>query len=137
MDVSPFTKAEIEYLTAQRIGRLATVAPDGVPQNNPVGLFYNDTLGTIDIHGLNLGATRKFRNVLTNSHVALVVDDVVSVEPWAVRGIEIRGVAEALKGAERRSRSMSRQVIRIHPRRIITWGIGPEGARASRAVAPA
>jgi pyridoxamine 5'-phosphate oxidase family protein len=125
MGVLPFSEAELEYLASQRIGRLATVAPDGAPQNNPVGLFYNDSLGTIDIRGLNLSASRKFRNVLTNSHVALVVDDVVSVEPWEVRGIEIRGVAEALIGSKPRMGTMSRQVIRIYPRRIISWNVDP------------
>jgi pyridoxamine 5'-phosphate oxidase family protein len=123
MDTAPFTDAELAYLGSQRLGRLATVAPDGAPQNNPVGFRYNDALGTIDIFGYNLGASRKFRNLRTNSHVALVVDDIASVDPWVVRGIEIRGVAEALDGVETPGAALSRQVIRIHPRRIIAWNV--------------
>jgi pyridoxamine 5'-phosphate oxidase family protein len=125
MDSELFTGPELAYLASQRLGRLATVAPDGAPQNNPVGLFYNDALGTIDIFGLHLGASRKFRNLRTNSNVALVVDDLASVDPWEVRGIEVRGVAEALDGQDPPMAAMSRQVIRIHPRRIISWNVDP------------
>jgi pyridoxamine 5'-phosphate oxidase family protein len=45
------TSAEIDYLQAQRLGRLATLQPDGSPQVKPVGFRYNPDLGTIDISG--------------------------------------------------------------------------------------
>lgn len=61
-----FTAAELEFLGGQRLGRLATVDPTGAPQNNPVGVRYNAELGTIDIGGINMGATRKYRNVRSN-----------------------------------------------------------------------
>jgi pyridoxamine 5'-phosphate oxidase family protein len=126
MQDAPFTRAELEYLDAQRLGRLATVSPAGAPQNNPVGFVYNQELGTIDVFGLNLAATRKFRNVAANGQVALVVDDQVSVDPWEVRGIEVRGVAEALDGVGSPRPGMSPQVIRIHPRRVISWNVDPD-----------
>jgi pyridoxamine 5'-phosphate oxidase family protein len=119
-----FTDAELEYLSSQRLGRLATVGAGGAPQNNPVGFHLNAELGTLDIYGLNMGATRKFRNVRTNPNVALVIDDLASIDPWTVRGIEIRGVAEAVDDVPP-AKGMSRQVIRIHPRRVISWGINP------------
>jgi pyridoxamine 5'-phosphate oxidase family protein len=125
MQDAPFTDAELDYLEAQRLGRLATVSPAGAPQNNPVGFVYNQELGTIDVFGLNLAATRKFRNVAANGQVALVVDDQVSVDPWEVRGVEVRGVAEALDGVRSPRPGMSPQVIRIHPRRIISWNVDP------------
>jgi pyridoxamine 5'-phosphate oxidase family protein len=81
------TDAERLYLATQRIGRLATVAADGAPQNNPVGYRYNAETGAIDISGRNMAATRKFRNVQANPNVALVVDEIVSVNPWQVRGV--------------------------------------------------
>ena len=31
----PFTQAEIDYLAAQRLGRLATAQPDGGPDLDP------------------------------------------------------------------------------------------------------
>lgn len=126
------TDSELEYLATQRLGRLATVAPDGAPQNNPVGLHYNPETHTIDIYGLNLGATRKFRNVKAHPHVALVIDDLASVDPWQVRGVEIRGIAEALTGQTPPAAHMSGEIIRIHPRRVISWNIEPDhpGMRA-------
>jgi pyridoxamine 5'-phosphate oxidase family protein len=117
------TEAEHEYLASQRLGRLATVAADGSPQNNPVAFSVNAELGTIDIGGYRMGQTRKFRNVLANGHVALVVDDIASFDPWRVRGVELRGYAEALGDAEPPRPNFSREVIRIHPRRILSWGL--------------
>src|ERR1700728_2785497 len=80
------TEPQVAYLTSQRLGRLATIAPDGTLQNNPVGFHYNAELGTIDIFGYRMGATRKFRNVAANPNIAFVVDDIASVDPWVVRG---------------------------------------------------
>ncbi len=70
-----------------------------------------------------MGQTRKFRNVLANRKVALVIDDIASVEPWHVRGVEVRGHAEALVDADPPMPNFSREVIRIHPRRILSWGL--------------
>jgi pyridoxamine 5'-phosphate oxidase family protein len=123
--MSVFTKAELDYLTAQPLGRLATEGPGGVLQNNPVGFKVDPEAGTIDVGGWNMGASRKFRNVQANGHVAFVVDDLVSVQPWTVRGLEIRGHAEALTGTEPPQQFMSGEIIRIHPERIFSWGIEP------------
>ena len=121
-----FTPSELEFLSGQRLGRLATVDSAAAPQNNPVGFRYNPELGTVDIGGLNMGATRKYRNVWGNPAVALVVDDLASVDRWIVRGVEIRGRAEALDGQTPAMRGMSGEIIRIHPRRIISWGVNPD-----------
>ena len=90
--------AERDYLVGQRLGRLASIDAHGQPQNNPVGFFLNDELGVIDIGGRAMGQTKKFRNARSNPLVSLVVDDLASVRPWHVRGVEIRGHAE---GAQR------------------------------------
>jgi pyridoxamine 5'-phosphate oxidase family protein len=126
------THAERRYLSTQRLGRLATVDPDGAPQNNPVGFRYNAETGTIDISGYHLGASRKFRNVEGNAQVAFVVDDVASLDPWRVRGIEIRGLAEAVRGAPDPIPGTGDEIIRIHPRRIFSWGIDPARPRMWR-----
>ena len=44
-----FTSAELAYLATQRLGRLATVQPNGTLQVSPVGFRYNSATGTIDI----------------------------------------------------------------------------------------
>jgi pyridoxamine 5'-phosphate oxidase family protein len=128
-----FTDAELSYLSSQRLGRLATVAPDGTPQNSPVGFRYNPQTQTIDIRGHNLAASRKFRNVAANGRVAFVVDDIASYDPWRAHGIEIRGHAEAVTGEPAGGeRYFSPEVIRIHPERIFTWGVDPESSGMQR-----
>ena len=109
------TATEIDYLASQRLGRLATVQPDGTLQNSPVGFTYNTETGTIDIGGWRMAESRKFRNVADNGRVAFVVDDLPSVSPWRVRCLEIRGRAEAIDGPE--------PIIRVHPRRVIAFGL--------------
>jgi len=120
-----FTPAELEYLGSQRLGRLATVDASGAPQNNPVGFFVDETSGDVVIGGLNMAKSRKFRNVKQNPNVALVVDDLASVDPWVVRGVEIRGGAQALEDIDPPIPRMSREVIRITPRWIASWGVDP------------
>src|SRR5580704_4855048 len=90
------TDTERAYVQSQPLGRLATVDANGAPQNNAVGFFLDEETGDIVIGGGAMGASRKFRNVQANRHVALVIDDIVSMDPWTVRGLEIRGTAVAL-----------------------------------------
>lgn len=127
------TDIEREYLSTQRLGRLATVGPKGDPQNNPVGFAYNAETGTIDIRGWNLAESRKYRNLRDNDQVAFVVDDLASVQPWKVRGVEVRGraepaVVEGPQGAD--------DVIRIHPRVVFSWGLDPEAEGMTRRTIP-
>ncbi len=44
-----FTDGELAYLRSQRLGRLATLAPDGTLQNNPVGFSVDEQAGVIDL----------------------------------------------------------------------------------------
>lgn len=122
---SPFSTDVIAYLASQRLGRLATVDARGAPQNNPVGFRYNAELGTIDIGGRNMGASRKFRNISANPKVAFVVDDIASLQPWRVRCVEVRGHAEALRDQVPYLAGMSAEIIRIHPERVISFGLEP------------
>lgn len=122
-----FKPHEIEYLEAADVGRLATVAPDGTLQNSPVGFSYNEQLGTIDIAGYRMSQSRKFRNIHSNNNVAFVVDDIASRDPWRVRCLEIRGTAEQAEVAdatvEPNGDELDTAIIRITPRRIISFGI--------------
>jgi pyridoxamine 5'-phosphate oxidase family protein len=113
----------LAYLQSQRLGRLATVDSRGSPQNNPVGFRYNAELGTIDIGGRNMGASRKFANLAGNPKVAFVVDDIASVQPWRVRCVEIRGHAEALSEQAGQPQGLSAAIIRIYPDRVISFGL--------------
>jgi len=118
-----FTVSELDYLATQRLGRLATAQPDGTLQVSPVGYQYNSTTTTIDIVGYHMAASRKFRNIADNGRAAFGVDDIASVEPWRVRCLEIRGRAEAIDAAADSSTNLDGALIRIHPTRIISFGI--------------
>jgi pyridoxamine 5'-phosphate oxidase family protein len=120
------TEHERGYLAGQSLGRLATVRADGTPQNNPVGFSFNEATGTIDISGMAMGETRKFANVKATGVAAFVVDDLVSSDPWTVRGIEIRGTAEAITGVAPVHFYGTGDIIRIHPGRVISWGLDPD-----------
>ncbi len=131
--MSVFTEAQIAYLESQMLCRLATVDPEGRPHVVPVGYRYNRELETIDIGGHDFAKRKKFRDVNRNPSVALVVDEIVSTDPWRVRGIEVRGEAAVLAtGGEALGPGFDPEMFRITPRRVIAWGVEGE-----RSVAPA
>jgi pyridoxamine 5'-phosphate oxidase family protein len=122
---SVFSEAELAFLHGQRLlGRVATVGADGTPHVAPVGWAHNAELDTIDVTGHGLEQTKKFRDVERTGRAAIVIDDLASVSPWRPRAVEVRGRAEALRTPE--------ALIRIHPERIISWGLGP--GRSARTV---
>ena len=127
--MSIFSAAELVYLSEQKLGRLATKAPDGTLQNNPVGYFLDAELGLVDIGGHGMGGSRKFGNVRADPQVSLVIDDLDTTQGWVVRGIEIRGRAEAIADGEPPGPGYSREIIRIHPERILSWGLGDSSSR--------
>ena len=121
-----FTEVEVDYLVGGRqLGRLATVGRDGTPHVVPVAFIFNAVRDTIDIGGRELERTRKFLDVRRTGRVAIVVDDLASTDPWVPRGIEVRGRGEAI--------AMPTALIRIHPERIVSWGLG--AGRDARTVA--
>jgi pyridoxamine 5'-phosphate oxidase family protein len=127
--MSAFRDAEIEYLNEQRLGRLATVGADGTPHVVPVAFRYNPATDAIEVGGRRMGATKKFRDVARTGRAALVVDDVRA--PWRPRMIEIRGEAEALPaGGPSVMEGFGPELIRIRPKRIVSWGLDDEEASA-------
>jgi pyridoxamine 5'-phosphate oxidase family protein len=123
-----FTEDERKYLSERRLGRIATVGKDGTPHVVPVGWRYNPERESIDVGGRDFARTKKFRDARRSGRAAIVIDDLASTDPWRPRGIEVRGRAETLDG--------DRPMIRIHPERIVSWGIESEdvGKRHSRSV---
>jgi pyridoxamine 5'-phosphate oxidase family protein len=129
--MSAFTQPELEYLgerKPERLGRVATVGNDGTPHVVPVGWRFNPELDAIEVGGMNLADTKKFKDVRRSGRAAIVIDDLVSTDPWRPRGIEVRGRAEAIEG--------DRPRIRIRPERIVSWGLESErlNERHSRSV---
>jgi pyridoxamine 5'-phosphate oxidase family protein len=126
--MSAFTDNERTYLSDRRLGRIATVGKDGTPHVVPVGWEFNAELDAIDIGGHDFSRTKKFKDARRTGRASIVIDDLLSTDPWQPRGIEVRGRAEAVDG--------DRPLIRIHPERIVSWGIESDelGERHSRSV---
>lgn len=124
-----FTDAELAYLGAQRLGRLATVGPDGAPQVRPVSFTVDPDTGTVDVPGMRNPSTQKWRNVARDGRAALVVDDVGTGGGWNPRALEIRCTAEVLADVvpEGAFPGAAPGVIRIHPLRVLSYGIDDAG----------
>ncbi|MFI1234769.1 PPOX class F420-dependent oxidoreductase [Nocardia salmonicida] len=89
-----FTDAEVDYLRSQSLARLATRAADGQPDVVPVAFEFDGTCFWVG-GGTTFPGTRKARNVAAgNAEVALVVDDVISIDPFIARGLRVYGRAE-------------------------------------------
>jgi len=123
--VMTFTDAERQFLARQARGHLATIGPGGIPQVKPLGFTYNAALGTIDLAGYQMGASAKYRNVRANPHVAFVVDEVTAPTMEGAHFLEIRGRAETAVGPDDPTGHLSPEIIRIHPRRVISFNVDP------------
>ena len=116
--MSAFTPAEIEYLSGQRLARIATTSADGQPDVAVVGFGVDGD--DIVSGGLDLTKTIRFQNLTSNPRATIVIDDLASTDPWKPRGIKVRGRAQ-LQDDDGSLR------IRIRPETIWSWGIN-EGA---------
>ena len=84
---------EVAYLKSQPLARLATVDADGQPDVVPVGFEFDGTYLYVGDRAPE--RTRKFLNVKAGqAKVALVVDDLVSTDPWTPRFLRVYGTAE-------------------------------------------
>ena len=118
------TTAQVEYLASQRLGRLATAGADAKPHVVPTSFRYNAETGTVDMGGLHVATTKKYRDVQANGWAALCVDDLVSVDPWRARFLEIRGRAEAVpSGGAHLGPGFGEAFIRLHPEKVNSFGL--------------
>src|SRR5690349_24055036 len=90
-----FSDEEIAYLRSQPLARFATLAADGEqPDVVPVSFEFDGTHFWVGGGGASVLATRKFQNIQAGQRkVALVIDDMVSFEPFIARGIRVYGEA--------------------------------------------
>ena len=116
-----FSEEEAGYLLTQRLARIATVSAGGQPDVVPVGYEFDGT--HVYVGGIDPARTRKFRNVRAgNTKVALVVDDLVSADPWTPRYLRIYGDAELV---ERPGRFGPGVYMRITP--AVSWSFNLDG----------
>jgi pyridoxamine 5'-phosphate oxidase family protein len=136
--MSIFTDAEIEFVSSQRLGRIATVGADGMPHVVPVGVYYDPEAEALVI-GADVGygetvmlRSKKFRDAQRRPQAAVVID---IPRPQI---LEVRGDAETYTegGGEVGRRlgapfSFAEEWIRIRPRRIVSIAINGEGFTTS------
>jgi pyridoxamine 5'-phosphate oxidase family protein len=133
--MSVFADEELQYLQSARLGRLATVGADGMPHVVPTSFRYNPAHDTIDIGGHDFGRRKKYRDALRHPQVAFVVDDIASVSPWRVRGIEVRGEVRVLEtGGTELGPGFAPEMFQITARRIVSWGLGDGTSASARTV---
>jgi pyridoxamine 5'-phosphate oxidase family protein len=116
-----FTDDEVAYLKSQPLARIATVGPDGQPDVAPVGFEFDGTYFWVGGHAPE--RTRKFLNVQAGqAKVALVIDDLVSTNPWTPRGLRVYGTAELV---QRSGQLGAGTYMRITP--DVSWSWNLEG----------
>jgi pyridoxamine 5'-phosphate oxidase family protein len=137
---SIFSGKEVEYINSQSIARIATVAEAKARSVNkledsfskivqpdvvPVGFHFDGEY--FYIGGFDMSRSTKYKNVLRNSSIALVIDDLKSIKPWHPRGVRVYGDAEITKrqGASLEEYGYFETVylIKVTPRKKWSWGI--------------
>ena len=120
-----FTDEEIAYLQSQPLARLASVGPDEQPDVVPVGFEFDGGVFWVGGVGGSVLGTRKFRN-LQGGHrkVALVVDDLISFDPFVARGIRVYGDADG--PIERTGMVGPGFYLRITPSMSWSWNMASE-----------
>jgi pyridoxamine 5'-phosphate oxidase family protein len=127
--MSVFTDSELEYLSEQRLGRIATVGPDGQPHVVPTSFRYNAEHDAIDVGGMRMSQTKKLRDVQRTGRASIVVDDVRP--PWQPRMIEVRGTATVIPtGGKAFGERFEDTIVRIQPARIISFGVDADEMHA-------
>jgi pyridoxamine 5'-phosphate oxidase family protein len=131
--MSVFTDSELDYFAGQRLGRIATVGPDGQPHVVPTSFRYNPEHDAIDVGGLRMSQTKKLRDVQRTGRASIVIDDVLP--PWQPRMIEVRGTAAVIpSGGKVFGERFEDTIVRIQPTRIIAFGIDPGDSTNARSV---
>jgi pyridoxamine 5'-phosphate oxidase family protein len=89
-----FTEEEGAYLRSQPLARVATLCADEQPDVVPLAFEFDGTGFWVGGTGEPVLRTRKFRNLRAGRcRVALVVDDLVSLDPFIARGVRVYGEA--------------------------------------------
>lgn len=119
------SEAETNYLKTQKLARIASASPKGVPEVSPVGFEFDGKYFWVGSHSQEIfPRTRRYKNIKDgNSRVSIVIDDLESVNPWKPRGIKVSGVAEVMEHSGMFGRG---RYFRITPKVSVSWGINPE-----------
>src|ERR1043165_6843259 len=123
-----FTAAAPPYLAEHRLGRLATVGKGGTPHVVPTLYAFDAETGAFRIGQGPLegrGQRRLYvRHAEANPRAAFVVDDVVTDNGYAPRGISVKGAAVVhAHGGESFGPGFGPQWVEVVPDWVASWGI--------------
>jgi nitroimidazol reductase NimA-like FMN-containing flavoprotein (pyridoxamine 5'-phosphate oxidase superfamily) len=128
-----FSRAEKRFIQRNEVGKLATVGSDGIPHVIPVCYIFHSGVFWVETDY----ATSKYRNLLKNIGVALLID----VGPYSNRTLLVQGRARIVeKGPDFRKiyssfykkfdwvradpwKEGGAPFIRINPLRKVGWGL--------------
>lgn len=121
-----FSEPETDYLKSQNLARIATISKKGQPDLVPVGFEFDGKYFWIGSHNQEIfHRTLKYHNVNNgNKKVALVIDDLESVDPWRPRMIKVYGEGEIM---QHEGQFGPGEYIRVTPK--ISWSMGIKGLK--------
>ena len=121
-----FSEPEVEYMKTQRLCRFATVSADGQPDVVPLAFEFDGKYFFVGSHSQDIfHKTHKYKNVRDGrTSVALVVDDLESVDPWRPRAIRVYGTAEVV---DHKGMFGPGKYLRITPK--VSWSFGIKGLK--------
>jgi pyridoxamine 5'-phosphate oxidase family protein len=123
-----FNKDELKYVKSQLLARVATASAKGKPNVAVVGFEFDGRhfyIGSVEQEILH--STPRYLNIKKgNKRIALVIDDLVSVDPWKVRGVRVNGTADIVTHTGEFGKG---EYIRIKPRFSWSWGLAAEPAK--------
>lgn len=124
-----FSEPEIEYMKTQRLCRFATVSAGGQPDVVPIAFEFDGKYFFVGSHSQDIfHKTRKYKNVRDGrALVALVVDDLESVDPWRPRAIRVYGTAEVV---DHKGMFGPGNYLRITPK--VSWSFGIKGLKLNK-----
>ncbi|WP_273652573.1 PPOX class F420-dependent oxidoreductase [Cellulomonas fimi] len=126
MGGTAFTAQEIAYLREHPVARVATLGEGEQPDVVPVVCELDGEAFWFG-GGETVLRTRKVRNVRAGRRrVAIVFDDVPTLEPFAARGIRVYGVAE--DPVERTGMIGPGWYVRVRPMESWSWNLDGEPA---------
>ncbi|MEI7647922.1 MAG: PPOX class F420-dependent oxidoreductase [Actinomycetes bacterium] len=112
-----FTDAEVAFLKSQRLARLATASATGEP--DVAAVTFGLDADTIVSGGYDITKTVRYGNLRNNPRATIVIDELVTTNPWSPRGVKVRGSAliEEHDGGLQ---------IRITPEVIWSWSVNQD-----------
>ena len=124
-----FSEKEIQYLKSQHLARIATASVSSEKEDKkgfiqpdivPVGFDFDGEY--LYVGGMNILKSTKYKNVLKNNKVAIVIDDLKSEDPRDAQAIKIYGTADIVT---RQSGYMDQRAeyIRVKREKKWSWGI--------------